>query len=145
MRRRAYTLVEVMAVTVLLGLLATLGVPPMLRAMAGDPLERAAGRLVQAFRDVRAQAYGHRLDLELTSSGFTAAISDDGVRSAMPPARLPEAIQVTWTRRGRPVTRLELDPRGHGLDLDVVLRQDEREQLFTIDGLTGRWTPRTRP
>lgn len=145
MRRRAYTLVEVMAVTVLLGLLATLGVPPMLRAMAGDPLERAAGRLVQAFRDARAQAYGHRLELDLGAWGFAAAIIGDGARAALPPVRLPESVQVTWTRRGRPVTHLELDPRGHGLDLDVVLRQDERERLFTIDGLTGRWTPRTRP
>lgn len=145
MRRHAYTLVEVLAVSVLLGVLATLGVPPMLRAMAGDPLERAAAQLTRSFSDVRAQAYGHRLDLELAAWGFTAASIDDGARVALPPLRLPESIQLSWTRRGRPVTRLEIDPRGHSPDLDVVLRQDERDRLFTIDGLTGRWTPRVRP
>jgi prepilin-type N-terminal cleavage/methylation domain-containing protein len=145
MARRAFTLVEVLAVTVLLGLVASLGVPPMLRAMAGDPLERAAGRLAQAFRDVRAQAYGHRLDLELSTRGFSATAVDQGQRTVLPPARLPETIQVAWTRQGRPAPRLELDPRGHGLDTEVALRQDGRELLFTIDGLTGRWTTRARP
>ena len=145
MGRHAYTLVEVLAVTVLLGLVASLGVPPMLRAMTGDPLDRAAGRMAQAFRDVRAQAYGHRLVLELTAAGFTATVSDDGVRSVLPPLRLPEDIQATWTRRGRPAPRLELDPRGHGLDTEVTLRLDERELSFAIDGLTGQWTSKGRP
>ena len=145
MRRHAFTLVEVMAVTVLLGVLATLGVPPMLRAMAGDPLERAAAQITRSFRDLRAQAYGHRLELDLTAWGFTAARIEDGARAALPPFRLPDSIQVSWSRRGRPVTRLEIDPRGHGLDHEVVLRQDERDMLFTIDGLTGRWTPKVRP
>lgn len=145
MRRHAYTLVEVMAVSVLLGVLATLGVPPMLRAMAGDPLERAAAQLIRSFRDARALAYGHRLDLDLAAWGFTPAQADEHVRTALPPVRLPESIQVSWSRRGRPVTRLEIDPRGHALDTDVTVRQDERERLFTIDGLTGRWTPQVRP
>lgn len=145
MRRHAYTLVEVLAVSVLLGVLATLGVPPMLRAMAGDPLERAAAQLTRSFRDLRAQAFGHRLDLELAAWGFTAVSDADGRRTELPTTRLPEAIQVTWTRRGRPAPRLELDARGHGLDTEVTLRQDERELSFTIDGLTGRWAPRTRP
>ena len=145
MRRLAFTLVEVLAVTVLLGVLATLGVPPMLRAMAGDPLERAAAQLTRSFRDVRALAYGHRLDLELAVWGFSAALLDNGARTDLQPARLPESIQVFWTRRGRPVQRLELDARGHGLDTDVTLRQDERERSFTIDGLTGRWAARVRP
>jgi prepilin-type N-terminal cleavage/methylation domain-containing protein len=145
MRRHAFTLVEVMAVTVLLGVLASLGVPPMLRAMAGDPLERAAAQITLSFRDLRAQAYGHRLELDLAAWGFAAARIEDGGRATLPPFRLPETIQVSWTRRGRPVTRLEIDPRGHGFDHEVVLRQDEREKPFTIDGLTGRWTPKVRP
>jgi len=145
MPRRAYTLVEVLAVTVLLGLVAGLGVPPLLRSIAGDPLGRAAGRLALAFRDARALAYGQRLGIELEAGGFTIAATDDRARSSLPGARLPETVQATWSRNGRPIRLLELDARGHGLDTDVVLRQDARELHFTIDGLTGAWLGRTAP
>lgn len=142
MPRHAYTLVEVLAVTVLLGLLATLGAPPMLRAMAGDPLERAAARLIQGFRDTRAQAYGHRLELELDASGFIP-VRGDGQDAA--PVRLGEAVQVSWSRRNQQVARLSIDPRGHSLDLDVTMRLDERELSYAVDGLTGRWLAKARP
>ena len=142
MRRRAYTLVEVLAVTVLLGVLATLGVPPMLRAMAGDPLERAAAQLARGYRDARAQAFGRRLDLELASWGFAAASADGG---RLAPTRLPDEFQVSWTRNGKPVPQHGIDARGHALDLDVAVRDADRELFYTVDGLTGRWSPGRRP
>lgn len=145
MRQRAYTLVEVLAVTVLLGLVASLGVPSLLRAISGDPLDRAAGRLAQAFRDTRAQAYGHHLSMRLESWGFTSVSGNDGVRTTLPTARVPESVQLSWTRNSRAVDLLDLDPRGHGPDTEVALRQDDRELLFTIDGLTGRWLPKAPP
>ena len=145
MARHAFTLVEMLAVTVLLGLLASLGVPPLLRTITGDPLGRAADRLNLAFRDARAQAHGHRLGLDLDTSGFTATTEEDGQLVELPTTRVPETIQLTWTRNGRSVRRLDLDPRGHGLDTDVTLRFDERELHFTIDGLTGAWMPRSAP
>lgn len=145
MRCHAYTLVEVLAVTVLLGLVASLGAPPLLRAITGDPLRQAAERLGLAFRDVRAQGYGHRVDMQLESWGFTAATLDEGRRLPLPEGRLPDAIQATWTRDGRAVNRLEIDPRGHGLDTAITLHHDARELAFTVDGLTGRWLPRPQP
>lgn len=143
--RGAYTLVEVLAVTVMLGLLAGLGAPPLLRAIAGDPLVRAADHLAQAFRDARSQAYGHRLRLELEASGFIAMITVDGVRSRLPDTRVPESIQLSWSRDGRPARLLECDARGHSLDTDVVLQQDARELRYAINGLTGAWVRRTTP
>lgn len=136
--RHAYTLVEVLAVTVLLGLVASLGIPPLLRSIAGDPLERAAGQLVLAYRDARAQAYGHRVRFALEPWGFSAA-SRDGLPAGLPEAHLPDGIRVAWTCAGRPVGVLDLDARGHGLDAGVVLRRDERAVGFMVDGLTGQW------
>jgi len=144
-RRNAYTLVEVLAVTVLLGVVASLGMPSLVRAIAGNPLERAAGRLALAFRDVRAQGYGHRLSLGLEPWGFTAVSSDRGGRTNLPTAQLPGGVQVFWSRHGRTTRAMELDPRGHGLDTDVTLRLDDRDLRFTIDGLTGVWIAKATP
>jgi prepilin-type N-terminal cleavage/methylation domain-containing protein len=145
MRRGGYTLVEVLAVSVLLGLLAALGVPPLMRAITGDPLARAAQQLAQTFRDARAQAFGHRLSLDLEPWGFTAAIADDGARTALPSVHLPDSVYVSWTRTSTSVRQLLLDARGHGLDTDVYLHQGGQDLVFTIDGLTGRWTPKVQP
>ena len=145
MRSQAYTLVEVLAVTVLLGLVAGLGAPPLLRTLAGDPLGRAAGHLAQTFRDARAQAYGRPLSLTLESWGFSAVCREAGGPTSLATTPLPEAIQVSWTRQRRPLRHLELDRRGHGLDTEVVLRQDDQEVAYTIDGLTGRWLAKAVP
>lgn len=145
MGRHAYTLVEVLAVTVLLGVVATLGAPPLLRSITGDPLGQAAGRLAHAFRDARAQAYGHRISMRLEPWGFSGASIEDGIRTSLPTARLPESVQASWTRRGRSTNLLDLDARGHGPDTDVALRQDDREMIYTIDGLTGRWALKAPP
>lgn len=141
MRHRAYTLLEVLAVTVLLGLLVSLGAPPLLRVISGDPLERAAGQLAVGFRDARAQAYGRQIRMQLEPWGFTAVPAD----AAASTTRIADDIAVIWTRKGHPIRSLDLDPRGHGLDAEVALRRDERTVAFTVDGLTGRWLPRTRP
>lgn len=145
MPRRAYTLVEVLAVTVLLGVVASLGVPPLLRAISGDALARAADRLAQSFRDARAQGYGQRLDFDLDSWGFAAVAGEGRARTTVAEVRLGDGIQAGWTRNGRPLRRLELDPRGHGLDATLALRQDGRELRFAIDGLTGTWLPAAPP
>ena len=145
MRRHGYTLVEVLAVTVLLGLIASLSVPPLLRAMSRDPLSHAADQLAHAFRDLRAQAYGHHISLELETWGFSAVSIDDGVRTALPTARLPDAVQVSWTRNGRTTRALDLSARGHGLNTEVTLQRDNRDLSFTIDGLTGTWTRKAAP
>lgn len=139
MGRHAYTLVEVLAVTVLLGLLATLGVPPLLRTISGDPLGKAADRLVLAFRDTRAKSFGRPANFTLEPWGFSA----DGVTD--PAARLPDSIRATWTRNGLGVRQLLLDSRGHGPDTDVLLRLDDRELRFALDGLTGLWTLKAAP
>lgn len=131
MPRRAYTLVEVLAATALLALVAALAAPPLLRAVAGDPLARAGEQLARGYRDVRSQAFGRPLVLELGASGFSAG--------PLPGVRLPDAVQAAWSRHERTVRRLELDARGHGLDTVVVLRHAGRERRFTIDGLTGWW------
>jgi prepilin-type N-terminal cleavage/methylation domain-containing protein len=145
MRRQAYTLVEVLAVTVLLGLIAGLASPSLLRAVTGDPLRRAADRLALAYRDVRAQAFGRHLSLELEPWGFSATSHAGGQRVALPSTRLPEVIQVSWIRDGRSVHLVDIDPRGHGPDLDVAVLQDARELRYTVDGLTGQWTSRALP
>jgi prepilin-type N-terminal cleavage/methylation domain-containing protein len=134
MRHHGYTLVEVLAVTVVLGLLAGIGVPPLVRTIAGDPLARASATLARDLRDARAAAFGRPLALTLAADGFASA---DGRPSA---SRLPATVQAEWRRDSRTATRLELDRRGHGPDTALILRHEGRELRYAIDGLTGRWT-----
>ena len=118
---------------------------PMLRAIVGDPLGRAAEHLAQELRDLRAQHYGHHLNLNLDMSGFSLVSTARGASGDLPPVRLPDSIQATWTRDGRSARHLDFDAYGHALDTEITLRQGNRDLMFSIDGLTGRWTPRTRP
>ncbi len=133
MPRRSYTLIEMLAVMALLGLLAALAAPGVVRAMTGDPLQAAADRLSRAMRGARAAAFGRAVAIELAPWGFAVG-GPGGVT-----LRLPDGIAAAWTCDGRPAQRLALDPRGHGPDTRLVLAQGRREISLVIDGLTGQW------
>lgn len=144
MRRRAYTLVEVLAVTVLLGLVVGLAVPALVRAADHDPAGRAGERLAHAFRSARALGYGHPLHFELDGSGFTALAVGPGARRPLATFRLPASVQAVWTSGGRAVEAVQLDARGHGPDLELALRLEStaQERVLLADGLTGLWAVR---
>ncbi len=138
--RAGYTLIELLAVTVVMGLAAGIAVPGLVRAAGGDRLAEAASRLEREERQVRRLSHGTGAVLEVESSGWSGRVGDGEVAY-----HLPLDIEATWRSGGRMLSRLAIDARGLSGDYEVTLRMGDRERSFLIAGLSGEWRARPDP
>lgn len=141
-RRCAYTLIELLAVVVLLALLAGLALPALVRTARTDPLDRAVSAARSACHQLRVLAVGSAVHAELTPAGFTAyRIRDGGNEGAtLVDLRLDADLDMTWSNgSGNPLTRIAIDHRGRSEDLLVTMRAGSRHRRFRISGISGEW------
>jgi prepilin-type N-terminal cleavage/methylation domain-containing protein len=134
-RHHGYTLIELLAVVVVLGLVAGVGVPPLVRMVGGSPLDRACQAVRDADRHARRLAHGRGIEFDLLSDGF-----DSRTASVEHSLRLAPGSSVSWlTADGKPLRRLAMNSRGRSVDMrvGVIVARDRRE--FQVSGISGEW------
>jgi prepilin-type N-terminal cleavage/methylation domain-containing protein len=133
--RTAYTLIELLAVVVVLGMLASIGIPPLARAATGTPLERACRAVQTCEQRARQDARGTGVDLDLTADGIHPV--------GAPPAEAlvgPEVALAWRSAADAPLRRLHIDRHARSVDLVVEIRHGELRRRFLVSGISGEWT-----
>lgn len=125
------TLVEVLAVVVLLGLVAAVVAPSLLRARTGT----AAPDLARCLDEARLAAMGRGLTVDLVTQGLTWPRTP----TAMADGRLPEASCSWQDARGQPIDRLAIDAHGRHQDLRLTLTTAAGVSAWQIQGIAGTW------
>jgi prepilin-type N-terminal cleavage/methylation domain-containing protein len=141
-RRRAYTLIELLAVVVLLALLASLALPALVRAAGSDPLDQAVAALRGAEHQLRVLSVGAATQAELGAAGFTGhrLSAGHGESATLVELRLEPALELTWNNaHGNALTSIAFDHRGRSEDLEVTVRAGSRQRRFRIAGISGEW------
>lgn len=136
-RNPGYTLIELLAVVVVLGLAAGIGIPPLVRMAGGTPLDRACATLRGG--DARARLLARETALDLT---FDLEPTGLRCRTARHPLEvsLPEGAIVTWLAvDGRPLRSLAINPRGRSQDLIIQVTVARDARRFRLLGLSGEW------
>ncbi len=136
MRQDAYTLIELLAVVVILGLAASLGVPSLVRSVNGQSLDRVCRDLRDAEHRARHLALGRGMELELSTDGFACTQPD------LPCAfRAAPGGSVIWSNtEGRSKKRLAINQRGRSEDLWVEVTLREQSRFFFVSGISGEWS-----
>ena len=143
MSRVAYTLIETLAVLVVLGLVAALGVPALVRTAGGDPLSRAVATAASVDQRLRQAAIGRGGELRFTQGHLEAWVTGE------PTPR--EVMDPGFTMSGRLLPRGELlrtlliDADGRSVDAEVVFTGGDRRQRITVHGLSGEWKVEEAP
>lgn len=149
--RSAYTLIELLAVVMVLSLMAGLTVPTLARRAAGDPVDAAIARLLDEEARVRCLAVGRGASLELASDGFIAAfdVSADVAAGAADAAELPlhlgGLLTTSWSDHDQPVARLRIDRYGRSRDLVLAVDDGRTVRRYRLAGLSGEWSRLEEP
>lgn len=136
MRRAALTLLEVLAVSVLLGVIA-IALSPVVGRRQVDPLDAFIAAVRVADADLRQRALGqgavwqHRGDAVIGQIGTS--------RDAAVVVPLPAALSCTWTVGPRTVDRLVIDAYGRSADAIWEVRTQRGVRRLACDGLVGGW------
>jgi prepilin-type N-terminal cleavage/methylation domain-containing protein len=143
MPRRAYTLIETLAVLVVLGLVAALGVPALARSAGGDPVARAVAAVAAVDQRLRQSALGRGGELRFSAGRIEAWVVGDSQ-----PLAVVDAGPVITGRlqpRGEPLRTLVIDTDGRSLDAELWLTVGERRQHVSVLGLSGEWVVEAAP
>ena len=136
MRRRGYTLIEVLAVVAILGLVAVAVSPSLARAVVTDPVARAARLVRDADRAARQQAAGCGAVMSMRDGRLLTTVANEVISTLT----LPNTVSVAWsTDSGTPVESLSLDRGGRSIDVFIDIRSPTLTKRFRILGLTGAW------
>lgn len=137
MPRRAYTLIEVLAVVAIAGLVAAAVTPSLVRVATGDSLSEAVRQVREIDRMARQQAVGvggmWGIAEGRVISGIAGWQPSDG--------ELPKGCSVSLFRAddGTELEHLTLDRSGSSGDVQVVISCAGHTRSFRVMGLTGSW------
>lgn len=136
MHRHGYTLIELLAVVVVLGLAAGIGIPPLVRLVGGSPLDRASHAVRAGDLQARQLARGTGLNLDLLDDGVASRTTTPEHRVVMEPGS-----SVAWsTPDGKPLRTLTIDSRGRSIDLLVEVRVGRDRRRYLVSGISGEWS-----
>ena len=138
-RQRGFSLIELMAVLLLIALAAAIVVPSIDRALRKREVKQSALGLAAVARDLRRQAVNGGLPMRLTVSP-----SENGYRaSGKPPVYLSHELRISRVEGGEPIdNRLRqfvFFPNGSILDGTIELSDREgTSYVISFDPLAGR-------
>ncbi|NLG83228.1 MAG: prepilin-type N-terminal cleavage/methylation domain-containing protein [Firmicutes bacterium] len=129
--RAGFTLFEMAAVLLLLGLLAAIGLPAFFRGPDGLAWRMACDQLQRDLKTARATAVAHRRPtvVQFAAKGYTVSLG----RGEPLRRQLPAGITVAVYRDGVEVETLFFDPHGHSGAAVVELAAGEKEALFQLE------------
>jgi prepilin-type N-terminal cleavage/methylation domain-containing protein len=139
--RNGYTLIELLAVVMVLGLVSAVVAPAFTRSASGDPIDHAVAALHAGDHRMRLHAIGSGGRTVLEAHGFTYAPAvDDKNDDPGIVVALDSDIEVTWTDdRQNSLREVTIDPRGRTRDLGVAIRARGSQRSFQIHGISGEW------
>lgn len=142
MRRTALTLMEILAVCVLLGLVAVASAPTVARHRP-PAIDAFTARLRAADLEVRLRARGQGARWEHRGYAVIGVIGRESTDIVS--LDLPPGMSCTWTSSDRPVEELAIDRWGRSADLTVVVHDGRQERRLHCDGLIGGWRVESVP
>lgn len=139
-RSGAYTLIEILAVVVILGLVASLSFPHLVRLASDAQLTEPERRLVACDRRLRDHADIGPLRVTLSGSGLVATTV--GQSQPFEVWQVQDQSHLEWAdSAGKPLTTYLIDGRGRSRDLVVTFRSGSRIRKLSLYGLIGEWGP----
>ncbi len=134
--RSGLTLVELLAVMVLLALAMVLLGPGVLRRLQRDPLAAAVAGIQSFDQQARLHAQGRGAVIHLDAT----SLSCPGIAGTAPVLHLPHGITATW-RLASGGSDLAIDARGRSVDADLILEQETVRHRYRLHGLPGVLLP----
>ncbi|QWT22625.1 GspH/FimT family pseudopilin [Bacillus sp. NP157] len=138
MRARGFTLFEMLAVIVLIGLAAVAVSIPVTQGLASARVNAASGELAAALRYTRTQAIvkGESEALEVNIATATYRVP------GKPDVRLPRDMRVSITsaredQANATTGRIRFFPDGSSTGGRITLKRDQREWHVNVGWLTG--------
>ncbi len=137
MPRRAYTLIEVLAVVAIAGLVAAAVTPALVRVATGDPLTDVVRQVREFDRLARQQAVGVGGTWSVAEGRLVAGIAG----WLTPEFTIPAGGTVSLIRPsdGSAVEHLSIDRSGSSGDVLVVITAAGRSRSFRVLGMSGSW------
>jgi len=141
--RRGVTLLELLLVTAILGLVASLGAGAVVRAAQGEPLAAGAAALHAAEARARLLVRSHGPGvIAIERDTWWLATAGDERRRLW---REPEGLRVVVRgEAGRILREVPLDAAGRGPDLRIELADGQGVRRFAVLGLSGQWVEAER-
>jgi prepilin-type N-terminal cleavage/methylation domain-containing protein len=136
--RRGVTLIELVVVLAILGIVASVALPPFRSEIARSPLEVASHDLAERLRGARKLALARQMPVRLTFSPRNGAItmrlagvSGDSI------IRFPLSLPPGVSLERRVTTAVRFDTRGRSSPDTLVLSDGVRVSLIIVDPWTG--------
>jgi hypothetical protein len=136
------TLMEVLAVCVLLGLVAV-AIAPAVARRRQPPVQAFAEALRQADQELRLRAHG--VGARWERRAFTIEGTVGGAADAAVVVEIPQGVTCTWRRGDRTLEELAIDPWGRSADLAAELEGGGQRLHLRCDGLVGAWRVEAEP
>lgn len=145
-----FTFVELVFVTLILGILLVAAIPRLQRGWERLQVERAAFQLAQTLRTARTLAINQGQPIEWMWDAqiqqvALAAPQADGSTVPIPgrlgqPHTIPKDVPVTVLQSGQPVTHISFFPDGTSQTTSLVLGADSTHPFYQIalDGTTSQ-------
>ena len=127
-RARGFTLLEILIVTILIALVASIGIPRFLGSIEKARVRSTAGKIANVMRIARLKAISEKqivtVEADTKSRTVRAVYGGDGNERAAEPVRIPDSIRLLTGRRGifysRPMS-FEFNPTGGATGGDLYI------------------------
>ena len=137
--RRAFTLIEVMIVLAIIGLMAAMGLPSMLRMIQKDGMRKAVSDVTELLGDARADAIlkGQAADVSFRPAD-NRLDSSIGKSVTLPEGVAMEAIGINLMDFSETeVSRVRFFPNGTSDELTLVLHSGDDWRKITLEFSTA--------
>ncbi|MBA3708096.1 MAG: prepilin-type N-terminal cleavage/methylation domain-containing protein [Planctomycetes bacterium] len=133
-RNSGFTLLEILAVVVLLGVISGAGLTGLAHAGRTDPIAQAIDALSDHGHMIRMSARGNApISLELHDRGWRVGGRDD-----LSNVTVPVGVSLEWCdETGTIIDHVLIDSHGRSADATIRCRQGQRQDTWCWLGLTG--------
>lgn len=141
--RRAFTLIEIMIVAALIGLMAAMGLPPMLKMIGKDGMRKAVSDVTTLLGDVRANAILKGQSAEVSFHPADNRLdSSIGKSVTLPEGVAMEAIGINLMDFSESeVSHVRFFPNGTCDELTLVLHAGDDWRKIALEFSTGLVLP----
>ena len=137
--RSGFTLIEVLAVVVLLAVISTLSIAGLSSTSAGASLMRlkAECRNLDAHARLAAQSSGKPMTIQHKQDANLIELLEDTDSERLSIVSWPAALTLRMEIGGVPASTVVLDRLGRSPDYSFIILRDQHESRLDIAGLTG--------